>query len=191
MASMLTGVDNQLKEQEIVNLLSDWLFAWGFNVYQNHKNTRYGVFSVKGELKQKPDLIITPTRKIPFRCILEVKPAHMSDVAKGTKIINYYKNFVENKTQYFIDGKKEFTPDFFLLATNQSLYGKLFFTFIRSLYKQWKKEDRRHGVGLGILSSDLLNGGRGRPAIQGQVHRGWDRLDRIPTWHEVFYIVEG
>ena len=204
-------------EQDVVDQLSDWLFDWGFEVYQNHTNKKYRCFSVSGESKRKPDLFITHKELGDYwNCIIEVKKGDcgMGEVIGGVKIIDYYFNYCENKTKYYITGNNcPLTPTNFLLATKYSPDGRLFkvdineepinpdgwrpigieygmlpkkefsktYTLIRTVYKMWKPERRKEGVNLGILLSDVLDGGVGRPAIQGQIKKtkSWRQCWRV------------
>lgn len=184
-------------EQNVVDLLSDWLFAWGLNVYQNHENDKYRVFHISGESTKKPDLFICSKQNPAWwRCVIEVKkPWKVRDVLNAKKIIGYMNNWSEGKTVYRDDNWEELVPKYFLVATNQSMYGKLLdqdiheqpiksgggleraisygvcpkreyaqtFMFIRDLWAQWK--DRDIAVSLGLLLSDILDGGVGMPAI--------------------------
>ena len=98
------------------------------DVYFNRKNeVNAKIFKVKGETKEIPDLVIS--------CILfgkeeyiaiEVKNGEESiNVIQSNKILNiYYKNYIEGRTEYFINDKKILISKF-IVATQYSKFGNL------------------------------------------------------------------
>lgn len=189
-------------ETKIFEVLSGWLSKCGFEVYWNRKNSLgYGTFGTEG--KRKPDLFLR-RRENPnwYNTILEVKPGDSDfQIRAGIKILEYWQDYAENKTEYFVLGERVY-PKYFLLATDWSLMGRLFssddlfkpvnsegsrkvaigygmipqqeyiqtFNFVRQLWAIWRDVYNRHpGTALGVLLSDQLNGGLGRPAFMYEI----------------------
>jgi len=118
-------------EEKVEIILWDWLKTKGKNVeevYFNRKNCLgWKIFKING-IQKIPDMIIKINDSYGIKyCVLEVKDCSKSiNVLMGSKIIDvYFKNYIENKTQYFIDDKK-IEIDYFLIATQNSLKGYLF-----------------------------------------------------------------
>lgn len=170
-------------EEKVKGVLLKWLNLYDFDVYWEKKNEfTKNTFHIKG-ITQKPDLYLVYKKNPTIQVVLEVKPSkHIADVIKGTKIIDYYENYVTGKTKYFIDGK-EMKPRFFLLSTELSIIGKMskydeskrsfkidkpYFPkfeynasklFIRNLWNNWRKrklDKIKPEIGIGFLVSDLL-----------------------------------
>ena len=56
------------------------------------------------------------------------------------------------------------------------------YTFIRTIYSIWKKKGKTPGTNLGVLLSDVLDGGGGQPAVQGQIKR-------LNAWRQRWYVI--
>lgn len=115
-----------MTEVDDFRTLSGWLSHGGFEVFWNKKNNEgYPVFSVKG-LTEKPDLFLR-LKSNPFwyNTAVEVKPPRDFDIRKGCKILDYWKNYINNQTTYFADELTIF-PKYFVVATECSKEGKLF-----------------------------------------------------------------
>jgi len=98
-------------------------------IYFNRENSLgWKKFKVQGESKEIPDFIIkiNDGYKIKYYAI-EIKPCEKSkDILRATKILDIYlKNYLENKTKYFIEDK-EISLNGFLIATDKSPEGHLF-----------------------------------------------------------------
>jgi len=119
-------------EREVEIKLWDWLKTKSNNVKEVYFNSvnevNAPVFKVIGNCKI-PDLIVrfenSYTKKYEYMAI-EVKDASKSiNVRNGTKIYSeYLKNYIENKTKYFIKDK-EIQIKHFSLATQYSPEGHL------------------------------------------------------------------
>lgn len=114
-------VVQDLNEKEDTNQISKWLEADGWLVYWNCKN-EYGwpVFNTKG-ISRKPDIVAIKNTVI---VAIEMKSPTTGHIIKGHKIVDYCINYINKKTQYFIEGKK-LVVNKFLLATRCSPKGKL------------------------------------------------------------------
>ncbi len=159
-----------------------WLLEHGINPYVNRrgnvqKNTNSLVFSVKG-LAKKPDMVFFADNQW---FVMEIKSGIGS---KGTresrKIVEYYKNVLDDKTHYFVNGNK-IEPTGFLVGTQFSKNGKLFekenifklvdknkttlhgrpqieynqtFSFVRQLWDEWK-DIKNEKFCMGVLLSEV------------------------------------
>lgn len=118
-------------EEKAEIIIWDWLKTQSQNIieiYFNRKNKlNWKTFKVKG-LQYKPDFIIHINKGYGDKFIaLEIKPCEKSiDILKGSKIMDlYFKNYIEKKTEYYIEEKK-IKIDFFLIGTENSKIGYLF-----------------------------------------------------------------
>jgi hypothetical protein len=114
-------------EEQTEIILWDWLRN-NAKVYFNRKN-KLGikVFKVKG-IKKLPDLIIKIEDYYGVKYYaIEVKDNSSSiNILGGSKIVDlYFKNYIEKKTEYFIEDKK-INIDGFLIASQSSPLGYLF-----------------------------------------------------------------
>ncbi len=119
-------------EEKVEIQLWQWLQVEQKNikVYFNRKNKlNCKVFTTKG-INMKPDLIICffDTFKGKQYIAIEVKDGGTNrNIFDAYKIFStYYKNFVQGKTKYFIDNE-EVKINHFVVGTQFSLYGKIFF----------------------------------------------------------------
>lgn len=118
-------------ERTVEIILWDWLRQNQGDVEEVYFNSTnelgWKKFRVEG-LQQKPDLIIQINKGYGSKFFaVEVKNGEDSlNVLKGWKIVNiYFKNYIEEKTKYFIEDK-QIEIDTFLIATQFSLKGYLF-----------------------------------------------------------------
>lgn len=114
----------QMKPETLAKIeLSTWLFRFGNEVFWEKKNEFFPVFNVTG-VQKKPDLLVKTSGK--RLCAIEVKPAtSFGNVTSSMKIIDYYKNYVQNNTSYYIGAEQQTITDF-LIATELSVNGHLF-----------------------------------------------------------------
>lgn len=123
---------NPEEQAEIV--LWDWLKTKGdsiVEVYFNRQNKiGWKTFSVKG-LQKKPDFIVEFDNGYGREYLaIEVKSSENSkDILGARKIINYLENYVKKETIYLI-GEKEIKVKHFLIATENSPKGYLFWNEI-------------------------------------------------------------
>jgi len=117
-------------------------------IYFNRKNKiNAPIFQTKGNNK-KPDFILL----IDNGCngeyaAVEVKPIGRSrTIYDAGKIIDYYKNYINGKTKYYIN-KKEIKINHFAIATDNSEEGFLF----KKQYEDKVKENKGYLVRLGLL----------------------------------------
>jgi len=115
-----------MDEVKVKVTLSAWLEPY-FEVYWDRDEGQdYPTFTTKG-VNRKPDLFLR-SRKNPqwFQTLIEVKKADDSrGIKTGSKIIDYYNNYTQGKTQYFIEEEK-LRPKYFLLGTQKSINGHLY-----------------------------------------------------------------
>ena len=115
-------------EEEVEIILWDWLKTRSENVQEVYFNRRnklnWKVFTTS-ELNKKPDLIVKISEGF---IAIEVKNGGVNrNIFNSFKILNiYYKNFTNGKTKYFIDNK-EIKIDYFVVATQFSRFGKIFY----------------------------------------------------------------
>ena len=119
-------------EEKVEMILWSWLKSIKNSdikeIYLNRKNC-FGckIFKIKGERKI-PDMIIEIENFYGKKYYaIEIKDNNKSkNVLGASKIIDkYFKNYVENKTKYYID-EKEININGFLIATQSSPKGYLF-----------------------------------------------------------------
>lgn len=127
-------------EEKAEIILWDWLKTKSYSieeVYFNRKNKLGApIFTTKG-INKKPDLIIKINNSFEEKFYaIEVKSSDNSkNILQASKIIDkYFKNYIEKKTTYIIQGKK-IKLNGFLIATDKSPEGHLF-----------KKEDWIHNT---------------------------------------------
>ncbi len=109
------------KEHEVCKQLKKWFESYKIKCWLNQEKNK---FTVKG-LQKKPDLIIY-SKKLTQYIAIEVKSGDDKNaVRSGVKIIDYWKYYVDNKTQYYINNKK-INISSFCIATLGSMYGKIF-----------------------------------------------------------------
>jgi hypothetical protein len=124
------GIKNYKPEEITEIILWSWIKTQSTNVleiYFNRKNNiNAPIFQTKG-INKKPDLLIKINRGYGIEYVaVEVKPTTSSKtVHDSSKILNYYKNYVLNKTEYYINSEKIFL-NHFVVATDNSPKGKLF-----------------------------------------------------------------
>ena len=123
----------ELKPEEKVEIiLWDWLKKEkNVEVYFNRKNKLgWKKFTTKGRSNEKPDLVVNFLNKFSGKeyIAIEVKDGGTNrNIFDSFKIFNtYYKNYVENKTKYFIDNQ-EIKINHFVVATQFSKLGKIFY----------------------------------------------------------------
>ena len=181
----------KLKPEERAEVaISIWLNEYQIPVYFNRSSIASiagaKTFSVKGIVK-KPDLLFFHEKWY----VVEVKSGLGSkNTRDAKKIVDYYNNVVDHKTQYFVDGKIVF-PTGFLVATLFSKEGHLFvkererhsipkltstiqgrpqkeydqtFFFVRNLWDEWGKQKKKE-YSMGVLLSNKLNYDKNQPAI--------------------------
>lgn len=117
-------------EADVEIVLWDWLKTKGETIreiYFNRKNKLdWKIFKVKG-LQEKPDLVIEIDNGYEIKYYaIEVKHGENSlGILKSSKIIEYCRNYVNKKTEYYIDDKL-ISIKGFLIATKNSLKGHIF-----------------------------------------------------------------
>jgi len=114
----------EIKSEDLVCIeLTKWLLLNGGKVLQDKKrNNNIPTFKVKGESREKPDLIYINT----FTTVIEVKTGEDGNVlGKKSKIIKYFENYCDNKTKYFDENDDILLIDNFVLATKYSSLGRL------------------------------------------------------------------
>lgn len=116
-------------EEESELILWDWLKTKGNveEVYFNRTNELgWKVFTTSG-INKKPDFVVLIERGYGKEYIaIEIKNASSSrNVHDSGKILMYYENFIKRQTHYFIN-ETEIKINHFVIATEQSLKGKLF-----------------------------------------------------------------
>ena len=114
-------------EEKVELILWDWLRTEG-EVYFNRKNMlNCKTFKVIGTKGSKPDFLFSfkDFNKIRFVAI-EIKEGDTNkNVFNSNKILSkYYLDYVEGKAKYYISDKK-IDIDFFVVATQYSIFGKL------------------------------------------------------------------
>ena len=116
-------------ENEAIERLSKWFKKYGWTVYHDKKNDLENlVFHIKGESKEKVDLIVKPTKpNHPNPLIaIEVKSGDDSrQLSVYSKLLTYFHNYNENKTFYFDDDGKILELDNFVIGTFYSPEGHL------------------------------------------------------------------
>jgi len=179
-------------EEETEIKIGMWLKVHGCKFFLNRGSINlmnvmdYNLFKVKGSLK-KPDLVFyDPTNKEWNAVELKVGKSGLG-IRQSSKIINYYHEYVNNISSYFIN-KEEIKISNFLVGTFYSPEGKLFLNdypktrkntegiltaikfklippfeyvrtadFVRSLWEEWGKKTKNPSVGIGVLLSSCLN----------------------------------
>ena len=109
------------KEIQVCKDLKKWFENYGVDCWMNEGEDKF-----QTKLSQKkPDLLIY-SKKLNKYVAIEVK---VGDVAKdlhdASKILEYYKDYVEGKTEYYIDDDLV-KIDSFAIASLYSMFGKLF-----------------------------------------------------------------
>lgn len=161
-------------------IISSWLNENGFTIYWEKKNQySYPIFKTIGMKGKKPDLLLYSSLLNSWIAI-EFKSPFGRNIRESDKIINYCTLSKEGKIKYSVDNK-EVIPLVFLVATEYSKEGKLFYDdntikrtldintartwgvplieytrthdFSRNLIKLWKIEDRDKKYSVGILLS--------------------------------------
>ena len=115
-----------MKEVNSELILKSWLTSYNCIVYFNRriKGKDNLTFKTRG-CQKKPDLIIYSKQTQKYYAI-EVKPGFPGkNIRDGSKIIDYWKDYVKKTTHYFIEDKEINITDF-ILATEQALIGKIF-----------------------------------------------------------------
>lgn len=118
-------------EEKVEIILWDWLKTKGENIvkiYFNRKNIlNCKTFKVIGTKGSKPDLLFSfkDFNKTRFVAI-EIKDGDTNrNVFDSNKIFSkYYLDYIKNKAKYYILDKK-IKIDFFVVATQYSIFGKL------------------------------------------------------------------
>lgn len=183
-------------EIDAENLIIDWLKNNGFSVYTNRTSINLHTtlkFTTKG-LSNKPDLIFYSNSH--GWIAVEIKPAYSRrSLGDGKKIINYWEDYTQGRTKYYIDFK-EIQIDYFVIATGYSINGHLKadeievdyqdyprhpameFThskeYVRSIWDSFREKKRRAEIppdsaGWGALLSTALNrDSRNKPALYTQ-----------------------
>ena len=179
---------NSPSEEEVKFRLTSWLSKYGFQVYWEKKNKwEFPVF--KTDNRNRPDLLVIKDDS--YCSIIEVKRASDGHGIKmGSKILDYYSDYVSGKTKYYIDDKLV-KPKCFLQATECSVDGRLYyddvvkppseeriraigicatpeieyvrgFDHIRSLWEEWRRRELvTPPYMIGLLLGDVC----GRPEI--------------------------
>lgn len=119
------------REQQTEIILYAWMLENGIKTYLNRQDTKirelipsYEIFKTNNP--KRPDLLIY-SQKLGW-CAIEVKPNQKSnDIRSASKIQEYYEDYINGKTKYFIN-EEEIKISHFLIATNNSPYGGLFKT---------------------------------------------------------------
>jgi len=119
------------KESKAEIILWNWLKTKGISVKRIYFNKKTNIvlspsFQTEG-LHKKPDLLIKTDVGFGNKYIaIEVKTSdHDKEIYDGGKIMDYYKNYVFEKTKYIIDNQK-ILISCFILATENSPKGYLF-----------------------------------------------------------------
>ena len=109
------------KEHNVCRELKRWFESSNIKCWLNEGDDK---FIIKGE-RRKPDLVIY-SEILKQYIVIEVKSGDVSkDIMDASKIIEYYKNYYEGKTKYFINNK-EIIVSSFAVASFYSMFGKLF-----------------------------------------------------------------
>ena len=117
-------------EEKSEIILWDWLKTKGNNVreiYFNRKNqVTSKIFTTSG-LNKKPDFIISVDFGYGLEYIaVEIKNTNQSrNIHDAGKILDYYENYINGSTKYYIDDV-EIKINHFVVATENSVEGKLF-----------------------------------------------------------------
>ena len=116
---------NLKKESKAEIILWEWLTTKGISVKSIYFNKKTNIvlapyFQTKG-LHKKPDLLIEIDGYFGKKYIaVEVKTSdHNREIHDAGKIMDYYKNYVFNKTKYLINGE-EVVISHFVIATENS-----------------------------------------------------------------------
>jgi len=118
------GVDEDIGPEDQVRLtLSRWLTQHGARVYWDRSHS-YGYNTFSPGQQARPDLLIEGQFN---RFAVEVKVGNdSSDIHDALpQIVNYWESVVDGETNYTVDGK-EIDIDGFLLATENSPFGRLY-----------------------------------------------------------------
>lgn len=94
------------------------------------RKNNISVFRIKGEIREKPDLICIKRTSYPpylkYNTVIEVKKGDNSAyLGKKSNIINYFENYCDEKTKYYDEKGELLEIDNFVLATNFSPEGRL------------------------------------------------------------------
>jgi len=147
----------ELKPEEKVEIIiGTWLTEYNNQVYYN-RNSKifdslipgYKTFKVKGIMK-KPDMVVFfPLLNQYFA--LELKDADKSiNIRKGSKIVDYYSDYVTKKVKYFVDDK-EIKISQFLLATQFSKEGHIFKQETLQDNRKSESKGKRFAANKGII----------------------------------------
>ena len=110
-------------EDQVCNELAHWLLENGGKILQDkERNNGIDKFKVKGESREKPDLIYIHA----FTTAIEVKTGEDGNVLGiKSKVIRYFENYCNGKTKYFDENGDILLIDNFVLATRYSPFGRL------------------------------------------------------------------
>ena len=211
-----------LKEEDAATLqLWEWLVKHQIRAFVNSEKRFDGnlpFFTSTGTGNKRGDMLIKfihPYFETEECALVEIKTGSSKNLRDSSKILEYYQDVSNSRIKYFI-GETEVKPTYFLIATENSLQGKLFtrdvllekvrlvdeakmmgvpmkeyamtHEFFRDLIaKKWKPVKHKD-YKIGILLSDALNGGTGKPALFIQ-----DFNFRLEKWlppHRFFVIGE-
>jgi hypothetical protein len=169
-----------------------WLKVYGCNFFLNRGSINlmnafpYKLFKVKGSSK-KPDLVFYDPKNNEWNAVELKTGEHGGSTKKGSKIIQYYDDYIQGIAKYFVDNN-EIKISNFLVGTFYSPNGKIYSNddlyigyrkqgseiaikmrlipkkefirtaeFIRSLWVEWGKNKKDINTGLGLLLSDCLD----------------------------------
>jgi hypothetical protein len=137
-------------EEKAEIILWDWLITKNDGIkkiYFNRKNQiGWKTFKVKG-CQEKPDFILDTEKGY---IAIEIKSSEKSkSILQSDKIIDYFKNYSENKTEYYVEDQK-IKIKYFLVASDNSPKGFLFEneTFIDNLNSTSKSKSYVASLGL-------------------------------------------
>lgn len=143
-------------EEEVEIKLWDWLKTKSKNVIENYFNRKNKlnspIFQTKG-LNKKPDFLI----KINVNgfnefIALEIKNSLKSkNILDAGKILDiYYKNYIEDKTEYFIDDEKV-NVKYFAVGSDNSMSGFLFKDEKMLLAKDSENKSKKFVAEIGLI----------------------------------------
>jgi len=133
------------KEHNVCLTLKKWFEKFGVKCWLNEGKNK---FTTKLSQK-KPDLIIYSIQLNQYIAI-EVKPGdNKTEIANGFKILDYWKDYVDEKIKYFI-GKNQIKISSFCFATIGCMNGKIYLDdnilkdSIANAKTEWQKCQVKH-----------------------------------------------
>ena len=200
-------------ETDAIKRISSWMKNYGWNIYQDKKNDfNNKLFHVKGESREKPDLIGIKKNYI---VAIEVKSGTDSNhLGRYAKTVRYFENYNDVKTLYFDENDDIININDFVIGTYYSKEGKLLhndeikecgenhykawkrglnpkneyhstFQIIRRGLWDWVDYDKYRGcnTGIGALLSTVLDDNGCKPSMFVMSPHYYFKTDKRRWWH--------